>query len=225
LAANSQAGNALYTGHARLWQGDSTIEADEIELNRPGQRMDARGNVRGVFLEVPSAASDHPATTAPAGGPAQRTVTSTKSIVSNNTTQPKIWHVRAGTLTYWDAESRAHLDQGFTAEAQEISVNAQSGDLFFISSAAPGGTPEQRIDHAVAQGNVVIQQADRHATADHGEYYAADGKVILSGGTPTISDTSGNTTTGRQLTFYLADDRIVVQSDEGPKTVRRRVEK
>jgi lipopolysaccharide export system protein LptA len=225
LAANSQAGNALYAGHARLWQGDSTIEADEIELNRLGQRMDARGNVRGVFLEVPSAASDHPTATAPAGGPAQRTVTSTKSIASNGTTQPKIWHVRAGTLTYWDAESRAHLDRGFTAEAQEISVNAQSGDLFFISSAAPGGTPEQRIDHAVAQGNVVIQQADRHATADHGEYYAADGKVILSGGTPTISDTSGNTTTGRQLTFYLADDRIVVQSDEGPKTVRRRVEK
>ncbi len=85
--------------------------------------------------------------------------------------------------------------------------------------------PKQRIDHAVAQGNVIIQQADRHATADHGEYYAADGRVTLSGGTPTLSDTSGNITTGRQLTFYLADDRIVVQSDEGPKTVRRRVEK
>jgi lipopolysaccharide export system protein LptA/lipopolysaccharide export system protein LptC len=226
MAANSQAGNALYTGHARLWQGDSTIEADEIELNRPAQRMDARRNVRGLFLEAASTVSDHPAATTPVRSPARGELTGTKSIAFNSATQPKIWHVRSGTLTYWDAESRAYLDEGFTAESQEISVNAQSGDLFFSSSAAaPGGTPEQRIDHAVAQGNVTIQQADRHATADHGEYHAADGRVTLSGGTPTLSDTSGNITTGRQLTFYLADDRIVVQSDEGPKTVRRRVEK
>src|SRR5216683_1031178 len=28
LQANSRTGRALYTGHARLWQGDSVLEAD-----------------------------------------------------------------------------------------------------------------------------------------------------------------------------------------------------
>ena len=32
LEANSKTGRALYTGHARLWQGDSVLEANSIEL-------------------------------------------------------------------------------------------------------------------------------------------------------------------------------------------------
>src|SRR6266851_3114027 len=32
MQANSKTGRALYTGHARLWQGDSVMEADSIEL-------------------------------------------------------------------------------------------------------------------------------------------------------------------------------------------------
>src|SRR5713226_7944176 len=34
MQANSKAGRVLYTGHARLWQGDSVMEADAIELLR-----------------------------------------------------------------------------------------------------------------------------------------------------------------------------------------------
>src|ERR1700740_2121403 len=30
LRANSKTGKGLYTGHARLWQGDSVLEADSI---------------------------------------------------------------------------------------------------------------------------------------------------------------------------------------------------
>jgi hypothetical protein len=51
-------------------------------------------------------------------------------------------------------------------------------------------------------------------------------KFILSGGQPTLAGSSGNTTTGRELTFFLASDTILVDSQNEPRTVtKHRAEK
>src|SRR5450631_2525767 len=68
LRANSKTGRALYAGHARLWQGDSVLEANSIELLRDTRVLNASGNVRAVFPQAPSTSptrskpsvSDHP---------------------------------------------------------------------------------------------------------------------------------------------------------------------
>ena len=84
----------------------------------------------------------------------------------------------------------------------------------------------QQISRAVATGGVVVEQGMRRATADRGEYSAADGKFVMSGGNPTIYDAAEGTTTGRQLTFFLADDTIIVDSENGSRTLtKHRVEK
>ncbi len=51
--------------------------------------------------------------------------------------------------------------------------------------------------------------------------YAGEGKFVLSGGRPTLYDASRGTTTGRQLTFFFADDTIIVDSEEGSRTLTR----
>jgi lipopolysaccharide export system protein LptA len=72
----------------------------------------------------------------------------------------------------------------------------------------------------------VVRQRDRQGTAEQAEYFAAEGKFILSGGQPTITDASRDTTTGRQLTFFTASDTILVDSQEGSRTLtKHRVEK
>src|SRR5256885_8105361 len=75
-------------------------------------------------------------------------------------------------------------------------------DLNFARAqgAASGAPGAQQISRAVATGGVTVQQGQRRATAERGEYTAADGKFVMSGGTPTIFDASEGTTTGRQLT-------------------------
>jgi lipopolysaccharide export system protein LptA len=84
----------------------------------------------------------------------------------------------------------------------------------------------QQISRAVATGGVTIKQGERIATAEHGEYTAADGRFVMTGGTPTIFDATEGTTTGRQLTFFLADATIIVDSENGSRTLtRHRVEK
>jgi lipopolysaccharide export system protein LptA len=124
------------------------------------------------------------------------------------------------------------------AQSAEQEIRAPLMDLYFTrnvrSAPAPTGaaasaTPpagSQQISRAVATGGVTVEQGPRRATAERGEYTAADGKFVMSGGNPTIFDASEGTTTGRQLTFFLAGDTIIVDSENGSRTLtKHRVEK
>jgi lipopolysaccharide export system protein LptA len=68
---------------------------------------------------------------------------------------------------------------------------------------------------------VVVEEGDRRATADTGVYTAQDQKFVLSGGDPTLYDATEGTTKGRELTFYIADDTIIVDSGNGLRTLTR----
>jgi hypothetical protein len=84
----------------------------------------------------------------------------------------------------------------------------------------------QQLTHAVATGGVTVWQQSRRGTAERADYSAGDGSFVLSGGNPTLFDADQGTTTGRKLTFFLADDRILVDSGEGTRTIsRHRIQK
>jgi lipopolysaccharide export system protein LptA len=71
-----------------------------------------------------------------------------------------------------------------------------------------------------------VRQGDRRGKAEQAEYTAADGKFVLSGGNPIITDASSDTTTGHSLTFFVANDTILIDSQEGSRTLtKHRVEK
>jgi lipopolysaccharide export system protein LptA len=221
LGANSKTGRALYAGHARLWQGDSVMEAESIELFRETKVLNASGNIRAVFPQSPDKAPPRPVT-----------------ILQRVPSKVKLWHITAGTLSYIEPESRAHLEKNVVAQSADQVIRAPLMDLYFTRSeknapAAAGtsgssttATGSQQISRAVATGGVTVEQGSRRATAERGEYSAADGKFVMSGGNPTIFDASEGTTTGRQLTFFLADDTIIVDSENGSRTLtKHRVEK
>jgi lipopolysaccharide export system protein LptA len=230
LQANSKTGRAFYSGHARLWQGDSVLEAESIELLRETRVLNAAGNVRAVFPQatVQSAespgnrAQDKSGTLTPASAPVTRT----------SAKEQHLWHATSGTLSYSDKESCAHLEQNVVVKSAEQRMRAPVLDLYFTRTAAPapsganspGGA--QQISRAVGTGGVMVEEGSRKATAERGEYIAATGKFVMSGGNPTLYDGSAGTTTGRELTFYLADDTIIVDSENGSRTLtKHRVEK
>jgi lipopolysaccharide export system protein LptA len=133
-----------------------------------------------------------------------------------------MWRVRAGTLAYKDREGQAHLEKGVHAQSPDADMQAAALDLFFTRIAGQG----QQVERAVGLGGVEVRQGDRRATADRAEYTAAEGKFVLSGGNPTIFDAFRGTTTGRQLTFTNADDTIIIDSEQGSRTLtKHRVEK
>ncbi len=233
LVGNSASGRAVYSGRARLWQGDSTMEADQIELNRATRQLDASGNVRAVFVQVPSARGTNALfqSPKPGGNGAPSKAQQVETTAGAAPAQPDVWRIRSGTLSYMDEKAMVHLDHGFTAESQKGSISGKACDLFFASAPAtpppsPNGQPSlsggtKRLDHAVATGSVIVKQNGRRGTADRADYDAAAGKFVLSGGNPTLYDDAGNSTRGRQLTLFLADDTILVESDEGSRTITR----
>jgi len=159
--------------------------------------LNANGNVRAVFPQTPQPGSN------PAATP--------------------VWHISAGSLSYWDAEDRAHLEKDVFVQSADQRIRAPLLDLYFTRTGAnksgEGGTSE--ISRAVGTGGVVVEQGNRRGTAERGLYTAADQKFVLTGGNPTLFDPVEGTTTGRELTFYRADDTIIVDSGNGLRTMTR----
>jgi lipopolysaccharide export system protein LptA len=224
MQGNSKTGRALYSGHARLWQGDSVLEADSIELLRDTRILNAAGRVRAVFPQTPPLAKPGTLPSDSQQSPAKK---------------PVLWHVSSGTLSYNDSANLAHLEKNVVVQSPDQRIRAPLMDLYFTrgtsnsanaSTGSAKGIPSapgaQQISRAVGTGGVIVDQGGRRATAERGEYTASDGKFVMSGGNPTLYDGSAGTTTGRQLTFYLADDTIIVDSENGSRTLtKHRVEK
>src|SRR5260221_235789 len=197
MRANSKTGRAVYTGHARLWQGASVLEAETIELLRPSRILNATGNVRAVFPQAPQPGA---------------------SLGS-----APVWHISSGQLTYWDTENRAHLEKDVYVQSADQKMHAPQLELFFTRNGSDkqgnGGTSQ--ISRAVGTGGVMVEQGDRRGTAERGLDNAAEEKNVRSGGTPTLIDPVEGTTTGRELTFYRGDDTIVVDSGNGLRTLTK----
>jgi len=232
LTGSTVSGHAVYSGHARLWQDQSLLNGDQIEVWRDEKKLQATGHVDAVFPQsagAPGVLGKNPA--AAAG--------KKPTVVSASTPAgPVLWEVRAPVLTYWSDLGKAHLEGGVSANSEQGEMVSRSLDVFLAPSAAKGAAPagpdtgalatatSRQLEHAIATGDVVVRQGGRRGTAEQAVYTSADGKFVLSGGKPTIIDASGDTTTGHSLTFFVASDTILIDSQEGSRTLtKHRVEK
>jgi lipopolysaccharide export system protein LptA len=210
LSGSTTTGRAVYLGGARLWQGQSVLQANQIAISRDQKDLQATGNVAAVF----------PQTSAPSVMP----------VSSKKTQGPNLWEIRAPVLSYSNQENQVHAQGGVRIVSGEISLTSRALDVDLEprthSGAAPSPFSSGQLNRVLAQGDVVVRQGLLRASADRAIYTAADGKFILSGGQPTITDASGNSTSGRSLTFFLPNDTILIDSQEGSRTLtRHRVEK
>jgi LPS export ABC transporter protein LptC len=239
LTASNTTGRALYAGHARMWQGESVLDANQIEVWRDEKKLVATGGVIAVFPQasgqIPKIPGSEPK--APLKPPTYAQAPKQAQAAPKAPSGPTLWQIRAPLLTYWSDSGKAHLEGGVTAASQQGSLRSPVLDVFLTpaqstqtGAAAPGKPPAtatapRQLDRALATGGVVVQQGDRRGTAEQAEYTASDGKFVLSGGKPTITDASSDTTTGHSLTFFVANDTILIDSQEGSRTLtRHRVE-
>ena len=216
LSGSVNSGHVTYVGHARLWQGDSVLDSDQIELWRDDKKLRATGHVVAVFPQTSGPLTSLPGASAKGGSPAGSV----------------LWRISAPLLTYWNDQGKAHLEGGVTATSDQGSLESKSLDAFLAATPAagapsatapPGG---QQLSRVLAQGDVIVRQGDRRGSAEQGEYTAAEGKFVLSGGQPTLVNAASDTTAGHSLTFFVANDTILVDSEEGSRTVtKHRVEK
>jgi lipopolysaccharide export system protein LptA len=233
LVFDTASGHAIYSGHARLWQGTAVVEADIVELDRSTQALTATDHVRAIFPQAAWEPQQTPHPASQKAGP-------------NPEAKSEFWRAEAGRMIYESSKGRARLEQTVRAHSTEGTLRADSMDLFFSAqdpsppgpvgasskavlgpAGSPGGaTGEKELSKAMALGHVLLDQESLHGTGDRADYTASEGKFVLSGGSPKVYDDLGNSTSGRQLTLFFADDKILVDSEVGLRTLTmHRVEK
>jgi lipopolysaccharide export system protein LptA len=123
--------------------------------------------------------------------------------------------ITSARLSYADADRQAHYTGGVTARGTGFDATADEMDIYLMPrSQAPTNqsvSEQGRLDRMIAQGNVVIQEPGRRAEGQTLVYTASDDKFVLTGGPPSIFDAERGKITGVSLTFFRADDRVLVE--------------
>jgi lipopolysaccharide export system protein LptA len=215
LEARPSAGEAVYAGHARLWQGDLVIQADRIEVERTSGMLVAEGNVVGALPQTPARPAGRNGGAKQSGAAADGEKTSNGAV---------LWRVLAQKLTYQSGSlvpakngtsGTVTLEGGVRAASSRGRIDAKRLVLHLTRDV----TGRAELARAEGEGNVMVREGNRWGRAERCLYDAGDGKFVLSGGKPALHDTAGDVVRGDRLTFYVSDDTILIESTEGTRTL------
>jgi LPS export ABC transporter protein LptC len=187
MRAEQGGGRAAYRGTARAWQEGNSVQADEIVVDREARQMRATGSVLARYTEgaVPGA---------PGGRPAVTSITSRSMLLDDV----------KGVAAYRDDVHLTRPDATLTADRMDATLKDRPG--------------RRDLDRILATGSVAVKRSGSYGSARIAEYHAVEDLLILSdeqGLAEVVDAATGRTMRGRTLTFDLAGDRILTESDGG----------
>jgi lipopolysaccharide export system protein LptA len=201
MVAKRQGETVHYEGHARAWRGTDVVESASLDVFRADRRVSSGARVLTSHLQP---AALVPEESAAKGQRGAAPVT-----------------IRADHLEYFDQGRKARYRGNVRLQTESNVLESDRLDVYFSTQSS---ADEVELERAVADGHVRVTQPGRHATGQHAEYFAADGRMLLTGGPPALYDAEKGMTTGRRLTFYIHDDRLLVDGGEkSPAISRHRV--
>jgi lipopolysaccharide export system protein LptA len=201
---------------AVAWQGANRIQADRLDIDREGQTLEAHGNVVSQFADKNADKNKDASSTASKAAPKQPAAA-------------VYTVVRAPDMTYNDDTRLAVYQGGAVMSRPDLNVVSREIKAYLKDSSS-----DSSLDKAFADGAVKIdstsptangQKRKRTGTSEHSEYYADEGKVIMQGGQPLLVDSIKGKTTGKQLTWWSNNDRLLVDGEESKpaqSTIRKK---
>jgi lipopolysaccharide export system protein LptA len=221
MTAHGSSAVALYQGNARLWQDANVITAPSIQFDRDHRSLLAQGTavqeVSTVLVQEDKDSGKRGHSLSKVAGQTQKA----KKEVGGNAAETVA--ITSSRLTYTDSERRAHYEGGVTAKGSDFTATAKIADAYLVPRAQTTNTQQvtapSRLDHVVATGNVLIQQPNRKAEGQKLVYTASEDKFVLTGGPPSIFDAERGKITGDSLTFFRADDRVLVEGEASTPVV------
>ncbi|MBV8841617.1 MAG: hypothetical protein JO307_02295 [Bryobacterales bacterium] len=199
---------------AVAWQGANRVQGDRLDIDRQKQVLEAHGKVVSQFVDKNKDEG------------AEKIEAKAKAKAS---APPVYTVVRAPDLTYNDDTRLAIYQGGAVMSRPDLTVTAREIRAFLKDADS-----DSSLDKAFADGTVKIdstaptasgQPRKRTGTSEHSEYYADEGKVILQGGRPLLVDSVRGNTTGKQLTWWANNDRLLVDGEESKpaqSTIRKK---
>jgi lipopolysaccharide export system protein LptA len=223
MTAHNSPAIALYQGNARLWQDANIVEAPSIQFDRDRRFLVAQGTpaqpVSTVLVQakLPQSEKARESTPQPSKAEAGAGHKNKKPEEKPGDTGPVA--ITSAKLTYADTERKAHYEGGVIAKGTNFTATASTMDAFLLPRSKTSSNQTLtgpvsgagQLDHIVAMGTVVVRQPTRRAEGQTLVYTAADDKFVLTGGPPSIFDAERGKITGVSLTFFRADDRVLVE--------------
>ena len=189
-----------YKGHVRAWRGTDVVESPTLDVYRNERRVSTNSRVITSHLQPGPSKSD----AGKAGASVAKPIT-----------------IRADRLDYFDEGRKALYDGNVEFNTEDTRIQADHLVVHFSSGKNPA---DSEVESAEAEGHVKIVQPMRYAKGEDAVYDAQTGKVVMTGGPPTVYDTEKGSITGQRLTLYIHDDRLLVDGNaNSPATSRHRV--
>ena len=181
--------SGVYTGDARLFQGDTSVKASTITIDDKSGDLTASGDV------VSTTMLERAATTK-----------------SGETQTEKIHSIaKAKDMKYEDALRRLTYTGGAQLSNPDGTMNAEKIELYL----KPSG---DQLDRAEAYESLTLREQNRKTTGRRLTYTADDERYIVTGAPVTIVDECGRETVGKTLTFFKATDNVIVDGNQQIRT-------
>jgi len=204
-----------YEGHVKAWHGTDVIESPALDIYRADRRIVSGSGVITAGLAPARAAAD-----SAAGKPVGSSLRVGADSASNGPAAVPVT-IRADRLEYFDLERKAVYQGHVRMETSDATLWADRLDAY-LSPASSGKAGEAtKLERAVASGNVTMVEPGRRAAGERAEYFADEGKVVMTGGPPTLYDARAGFTTGQTLTFFTAGDSLVIDGGNGSRTLTK----
>ncbi len=192
---------AVYTGAARGFRGSNRLEADRIVVAQIRGELEATGSVRTTLPQKvsPSVGSEGPADNDD-GEVGARRKEATRQLT----------HTRAGHLLYRSKDQLLTYTKEVEMTSGDFVLRGEKVEVNLLE----GGEGVKQID---AEGNVEIESTTGMARGDQATYVPEREEVQVRGERATLED-GDKLTEGKELTFFLSDDKIFVDGKEQRRT-------
>jgi lipopolysaccharide export system protein LptA len=192
-----------YEGNAVAWQGANRVEADRLDINRDTGVMEAHGKVKSQFADKDKSKDDD------ADGVDK---TDKVAVKAKAAAAPVFTVVTAPDMVYTEETRVVDYTGGVTMKRPDMTITSSKIRAFLKDADS-----DSSLAKAFADGTVKIvstsekMKRTRVGTAEHTEYYADDGKVLMQGNKPKLVDSvKGQTEAPKELTWFSNDDRLIV---------------
>ena len=189
---------AIYTGAARGFRGTNRLEAERIAVSQAKGELEATDSVRTTLPQKasPSVVGDETGDDQERGG--------------GEPAKPQLTYTRAGRLLYRSKDEVLTYTKEVVMTSGDFVLRGEKVDVNFEE----GGETVKQID---AEGNVEIESATGKARGEKATYVPAREEVHVSGERATLED-GDKVTEGKELTFFLSDDKIFIDGREQRRT-------
>jgi lipopolysaccharide export system protein LptA len=134
----------------------------------------------------------------------------TTLLQSSKEGEPMVTVTQAENFGYKSKEGALRYRGGVSMKSKEMTLKGKKVDVLLV--------PETReVREVLAEGDVTIETADGQAAGDYAKYLQEEESMTVRGDSARLEN-AGKVTEGKQLTFFLGDDRILVDGREQTRT-------